>query len=355
MMSMYSSLFTLCLFYWTIPTTARQIKSISPNRIPTSGNVNITITLETSIPASATQASCQITAAKGGTTHTLLQNPPFPAEIINSNTINCYNVPPVTSPAPGNLIVTFSNSNSTVVSASTHISIFTAIEFAVSKRPYIYETSGELLLSLDSNYFADNETFSIVASLPAAGKKAIWKWNQISFDTTTTSSNNEIILPLSFDVLPSNTKAIHNDLSLVVTRNQDNTVYVMHRRFHRVPKPIDTKVQVVQVDHSTKGLIINGTVWSGQGWYMQTMAEQVGGWTALAKQIQEQLIPMGVNVGMPYGKFWIYSPCFLLLFCQKSPCFLLLFCSDFLQFIYYNPYYILTTVCLLFLYMSDVN
>merc|ERR1719272_1058277 len=34
---------------------------------------------------------------------------------------------------------------------------------------------------------------------------------------------------------------------------------------------------------------------------MQTMAEQVGGWTALAKQIQEQLIPMGVNVGMPYG------------------------------------------------------
>ena len=301
----FSSLFTFCLFCWTIPTAARQIKSISPNRIPTSGNVNITITLETSIPSSATQASCQITAAKGGTTHTLLQNPPFPAEIINSNTINCYNVPPVTSPAPGNLIVTFSNSNSTVVSASTHISIFTAIEFAVSKRPFIYETSGELLLSLDSNYFADNETFSIVASLPAAGKKAIWKWNQISFDTTTTS--NEIILPLSFDVLPSNTKAIHNDLSLVVTRNQDNTVYVMHRRFHRVPKPIDTKVQVVQVDHTTKGLIIDGTVWSGQGWYMQTMAEQVGGWTALAKQIQEQLIPMGVNVGMPYGKFWIFT------------------------------------------------
>ena len=316
----FSSL-TFCLFCWTIPTAARQIKlispnhlstvnikSISPNRIPTSGNVNITITLDT-IPASATQASCQITAAKGGTTHTLLQNPPFPAEIINSNTINCYNVPPVTSPAPGNLIVTFSSSsnqpNSTVVSASTHISIFTAIEFAVSKRPYIYETSGELLLSLDSNYFADNETFSIVASLPAAGKKAIWKWNQISFDTTT--SSNEIILPLSFDVLPSNTKAIHNDLSLVVTRNQDNTVYVMHRRFHRVPKPIDTKVQVVQVDHTTKGLIINGTVWSGQGWYMQTMAEQVGGWTALAKQIQEQLIPMGVNVGMPYGKFWIFT------------------------------------------------
>jgi len=142
-------------------------------------------------------------------------------------------------------------------------------------------------------YFVAGEELIITARLPAAGLTAVWHWN-----VTVSSEQRNIVLPLSFSVLSSISGAIHNDLTVVVVRVRDHSQFQQSRRFHRVPPPPATSTVVpVQVDHATQGLQVDGQIWQGQGWYMSAK----NGWPALIEQIKEQLIPMGVNVGMPYG------------------------------------------------------
>ena len=208
------------------------------------------------------------------------------------------NVPKVTAPGPGILVVTFlnhsTNSTNKPTIVTTNVTYFTPIDWALSKRPYIHETSGDILLRLDANYFKPDEMFTISASLPAGDAR--WIWNLVA--THATFPN--YILPLSFERINASSTTVHNDLKLTVLRLFDNTKFVQSRRFHKVPPPPLTNTVVpVQVDHTTQGLLVNGTRWVGHGWFMQALPNN--DWTALAEYIKRIFVPMGVNVAMPYG------------------------------------------------------
>jgi hypothetical protein len=67
---------------------------------------------------------------------------------------------------------------------------------------------------------------------------------------------------------------------------------------HLIICTLGMTVVPVQVDHTTQGLLINGTRWMGHGWYMEALNND---WPALAEYIKLSLVPMGVNVAMTYN------------------------------------------------------
>ena len=228
----------------------------------------------------------------------------FPAEIVSSTQIICRGVPNVVAPGPGTLVISLHHQkNTSITYLSANMSYFNPIDFAISKRPYINELDGNILLRFDSEYFQANEQFKITAELPAAGPSAQWEW-----DTSTSPhlfpSFPNVILPLSFaTTLPPNTKSIHNDISVTVTRVLDGTQYVRSRRFHRVPPPLPNSTVVpVQVDHTKRSLLVNGKTFRMQGYYMGTDHPTNNSFWLKHELslIEQKLVPVGLNVGLFY-------------------------------------------------------
>ena len=281
--------------------------SIYPTRVPTLGNspkTNITVNLDNAVPT-ASEVYCAILPSAAGTTFTLNGTGSTftaTADIISTNQIVCNGIPNVVAPGPGVLQISFHYQNTTNV-VSTDITYFTPVDFAVSKRPYIYETSGDILLRFDPQYFKTTEGFKITADLPAGGPKAKWEWN-INSSCNIFATFPNVILPLPFlSTLPPNTESIHNDMSVTVTRLLDGTKYVRSRRFHRVPPPsLDNSVIPVQVDHTKKALLVGGQSFVMQGYYMGTdHPTNDSFWLQHELNvIKQKLVPNGLNVGMLY-------------------------------------------------------
>ena len=74
--------------------------------------------------------------------------------------------------------------------------------------------------------------------------------------------------------------------------------FYLYPTLHLIICTLDNTVVPVQVDHTTQGLLINGTRWMGHGWYMEALDND---WPALAEYIKLSLVPMGVNVAMTYN------------------------------------------------------
>ena len=285
-------------------TCQRLVYASTITRVPMTGGTNITVNLDTIIPAGGTtSASCIINPPAGGTTHILNATATkFPGKIISSAThsvIVCHGVPAVVAPGPGVLVVSFapSSGGGPTQTVMENVTYFPPVEWAISKRPYISETSGDILLRLDPEYFSSSEHFKISAELPAAGVNAQWTWDTAA-DATLLSTFPNIVLPLTFEHLPPNHAPIHNDMRVSVTRVLDGSTFVQSRRFHRVPPPsANSTVVPVQVDHTTRGLLVDGKSFIGNGFYMQ----QTTDWPSLAEHVRDVLVPMGVNVGMTYG------------------------------------------------------
>ena len=138
-------------------------------------------------------------------------------------------------------------------------------DVAIGRRPYITETTGELLLQASPAILG--KTLTITAELPCAKKS--WRWTQ-----ATALDTEQYILNFTLSGLPDN---LNNDMIINVTvpgmaesrgtpRNQDNIPPSMRRRFQRAHKA-DLN-NTVQVDHSTRGLRVNGEPWAGFGWYI---------------------------------------------------------------------------------------
>lgn len=295
--------------------------SVEPTRIPTIGNnANTTITVNLDLVDSttspldgATSAKCNIQPAPHGTTHTLNNTgATFPAEIISSTKIVCHGVPNVFAPGPGILVISILHQNTTQNTTSTlsaNVSYFVPVDFALSKRPYIYETSGAILLRFDPIYFnSKEEQFKVTAELPAAGPHATWAWNSNDpRDSDFFSTFPNVVLPLSFLMLPPNVKSIHNDLSVTVTRISDGTNYIRSRRFHRAPPPLNNATgSYSQIDHTTNSVLLNGKIFQIQGYYMGTdHPSNSSFWLDYELGIiKNKLVPSGLNVALFYDLQW---------------------------------------------------
>lgn len=291
-------------------TLANTILSVQPTRIPTIGNnENTTITvnlINSTLPLdSTTSANCIINPPAKGSTHILNQTAKtFPASITSANRIVCHGVPNVVAPGPGTLMISLSFGNIEKIYLYANVSYFTPIDFAISKRPYIYETSGEILLRFDPIYFNKEEQFKVTAELPAAGSNAKWTWDsndQRNSEFFSTFPN--VVLPLSFSTLPPNTESIHNDLSVTVTRISDGTNYIRSRRFHRAPPPpTNFTGSYSQIDHKTNSVLLNGNIFQIQGYYMGTdHPTNESFWLDYELGIiKNQLVPNNLNVGLIY-------------------------------------------------------
>lgn len=212
------------------------VTDVQPYRIPTTGNVSITVSIHDQPFADAIQ--CQINPPAKGTTHVLnTTSTTFPGTMVSKTQVMCMNVPKVTAPGPGILTLTFLNHQANPATKptvlATNVTYFTPIDWTVSKRPYIHDldVSGDILFKLDATYFQPNETFTIAASLPAGN--ATWEWNLVA----TPATFPEYVLPLSFEQIKSSGTTIHNDLQLTMFRVSDGTKYSSSRRFHKVPSP----------------------------------------------------------------------------------------------------------------------
>lgn len=232
------SVLILCTLQHLVPCRASPtVTDVQPYRIPTTGNVSVTVTVHDQPYADAIQ--CQINPPPQGTTHILnTTSLIFPGQRISKTQVMCMNVPKVTAPGPGILTLTFLNHQASPATKptvlATNVTYFTPIDWTVSKRPYIHDldVSGDILFKLDATYFQLNETFTIAASLPAAGN-ATWEWHLVATPTTFP----EYVLPLSFEQIKSSGTTIHNDLQLTILRVSDGTMYRSSRRFHKVPSP----------------------------------------------------------------------------------------------------------------------
>ena len=215
------------------------VTGIQPSRVPTTGNISITVTIINLLNNENDSIRCQINPPPKGTTHILnTTSLTFPGKRISKTQVMCINVPRVTAPGPGILTLTFLNHQASPATKptvlATNVTYFTPIDWTVSKRPYIHDldVSGDILFKLDATYFQLNETFTIAASLPAAGN-ATWEWHLVATPTTFP----EYVLPLSFEQIKSSGTTIHNDLQLTILRVSDGTMYRSSRRFHKVPSP----------------------------------------------------------------------------------------------------------------------
>ena len=74
----------------------------------------------------------------------------------------------------------------------------------------------------------------------------------------------EMRLPFSFAGLPT---TVNQDVIITITADGASN-FTKYRRFMRAPPPASPSVLAVQVDHTTKSLLVDGRIWSGQGWYI---------------------------------------------------------------------------------------
>jgi hypothetical protein len=145
-------------------------------------------------------------------------------------------------------------------------------DVAISRRPYITEETGELLLQLDPAVALLGGQLEVTAHLPCAG--ASWNWTLV-----TKPGAEQYILPFSLTSLP---QLLNNDMLITVVTSSDlRTAPVaasgtLRRRFQRAWKANSTNT--VQVDHTTRGLLVNGEPWAVLGWYIYPASGKGTAW-----------------------------------------------------------------------------
>eukprot|EP01043_Picozoa_sp_COSAG02_P061655 COSAG02_NODE_8327_length_2613_cov_7.233038_3_plen_323_part_00 len=147
---------------------------------------------------------------------------------------------------------------------------FAPWDVAISRRPYITEETGELLLQLDPATVVGGQ-LEVTATLPCAG--ASWNWTLVTKPRT-----EQYILPFSLTSLP---QLLNNDMLITVDTSDLRTTSKMasgtlRRRFQRAWKANSTNT--VQVDHTTRGLLVNGEPWAVMGWYIYSASGKGTPW-----------------------------------------------------------------------------
>ena len=192
-------------------------------------------------------------------------------------------------------------------SAGDEVEYFESIAVVFSRRPYIHELHGELLIRTDPALVATLRTESSEAQLSIAFPFAAASGQQAQVFTTADVPNllrvHELRLPFSFEGLPT---TINQDVVITISMGGRN--YTKIKRMQRYPPPASgSPVLPVQVDHSTKSVRVDGTVFAGNGYYIDySGSAEFGGYHndglsyngAAADLVRDAR--RGVNQGMIY-------------------------------------------------------
>jgi len=248
----------------------------------------------------------------GGSTSTLAQTTPifngtvFGLESYSGRSrVICFNIPRVPVEGPALLEISIDDGKTFINGSapeskggyssprpSNAIEYYQLVDAALDRRPYISERFGHILLTSDTKSLA-GVSLKVSATLKA-GIDKMWTWDGIK-------GGRDISLPFELDSLPNGT--IHNDILITIsgpTKELEKGVTIQ-RRFHKVPPPT-TGVQAVQIDHERRGILLGGEPWIGQGWYVEKVDDL--NWHSvreLARVVQYQLVPKGINQALFYG------------------------------------------------------
>ena len=199
------------------------------------------------------------------------------------------------------LLVASSNNGTNWTTPGEHAQLFELVSVAFSRRPYLNEPHAELLVRTDPAMTASlspgaKVQITIAFPFAAAGQQTR------SFQSTTEPlllRAAEMRLPFSFAGLPTN---VNQDVMITISLHGTGPTrnITKYRRFMRAPPPASPSVLAVQVDHTTKSLLVDGRVWSGQGWYIAHENMPMNGFTSaidmLVRDAQRSL-----NTGVLYG------------------------------------------------------
>jgi hypothetical protein len=177
------------------------------------------------------------------------------ATVINDTHTTCV-APSVFVPGPGLLSVCLTEDKPSPwvcngPSNGTRISYFSLVDAVLSRRPYINESQAELLVTIHPS-LAGN-TLQVQASVGFAPSKH-WAW-------TVKPGTPTAVLPLDLAGLPT---TINTDLRVDVQYKTGKNLTIW-RRLMRTPMPASGGV--VQIDHSTMTLRVDGDIFQGTGWF----------------------------------------------------------------------------------------
>ena len=306
--------------------TVPYIADIIPRRVPVTGNSLFTVHLsekQDTVAADSQAVLCRL--ANTAASSSLVYNattPAFPGRLKSSTEIECGPTPRVTVEGPGLVEVSLNNGSSWLSGdpakpqptggpglplstgmPTNRLTLFQLVDAALDRRPYLAESKGFILLRSDTTLMGHR--LHVKATLPAVNKS--WEWVDVE-------AGGEASLPFDLTALPS--KVIHNDILVTISDPEDATLrggVTIQRRFHRIPTAPSPSVESVQVDHTTKGLLVDGKPWVGQGWYVSYLVDVTWNITTeaqlkkLANVVRYDLAPRGINQLMFYG-LYRYTP-----------------------------------------------
>ena len=259
------------------------ISSASPSQLPTTGATTLLVRGAGFVTGRA--ASCRLASATPGSAWTHAgyagkSDLRFPATVINGSHLECA-APAVLAPGPGILSVA---TNCTTVPCElgnwdqhapwqpgkpwaepVRVTYFTLVDATVGRRPYINESTAELLIA--THVSLRGVPLAVSAFLPPAAvnveehdstRGSSWSWS-------IRPQNGSDIVSFPLKGLPA---TINTDLRITIT-GPAGVNFTRWRRFQRAP-PLraDSRAVPVVVDHHTRSLNVGGKLFIGLGWYL---------------------------------------------------------------------------------------
>ena len=204
--------------------------------------------------------------------------------------LRCSAPPGVIAPGPGTLSVRNNVGWSLEPQAVEYAFL---IDVALDRRPYISETQGRLLLKCNASLVGMSgvRIAATIPTLPAAATAA-WRWEEVRLNSST-------ILTFDLSSLPA---TVNTDIEIRITGGSAGLNITKYRRFMRASPPVGA-VEAVQVDHSTRAIVVGGKPFGlGSGWYMDGNEERqwMGNITNYAAAMARQA-SLGDSWVLPYG------------------------------------------------------
>ncbi len=191
------------------------------------------------------------------------------------------------------------------------VEYYESVSVAFGLRPYINETSATLLLRQDRDFIAhiaasaEASSVSVQLHLPFATPPRTVTWSASNgFDNLL--QQPEQVLHFSLDGLP---RTVNQDVKITVTLPRGESFVKWRRLMRAPPLPLASSVLAVQVDHSTKSLLIDGRLWAGAGFYYSGNYERafVNSFQNFTEFVIHSAAANRLNQGMIY-RLHLYPP-----------------------------------------------
>ena len=225
-----------------------------------------------------------------------------------NGTAGCFSITPgkMAGAGPG-LLEIVSNGTGT---NRAKVEYYESVSMAFGLRPYINETGATLLLRPDRDFIAniaasaEASSVSVKMELPFATPSRTVTWSA-SEGVDNLLQEPEQVLHFSLEGLPP---TVNQDVKITVTFGGQS--FVKWRRLMRAPPlALASSVLAVQVDHSTKSLLIDGRLWAGAGFYYSGNYERafVSSFPNFTEFVIHSAAPKRLNQGMIY-RLHLYPP-----------------------------------------------